>query len=319
MVPLNLSGAFFFAINDIAYFYGMFDFRLKVFHTVAKRLNFTKAAHELYITQPAVTKHIKEIEQQLKVKLFDRNGTKIKLTASGEKLFSYSEKIFELYRQLETDIHLTDNRFAGTLRIGASTTIANYILPLVFPSFRKRYPDIRPELSMGNTEQIEKLLMNKEIDLGITEGYSKSAFLKYTVFLKDEIVLVAAATNPLHQAGRLSLSDLKSKPLIIREPGSGTLEVISHALEQAGVKMKDLSIIMQLGSSESIKLYLLNSDGLAFLSVYTMLNELEQHRFAVIEMEELAIERYFYFVQPQGQANPLVDLFVNFTSSYNFR
>lgn len=297
----------------------MFDFRLKVFYTVAKRLNFTKAAQELYITQPAVTKHIKEIEHQLKVTLFDRNGTKIKLTPAGETMLQYAERIFELYRTMEMEIGAAQNSDRGVLRIGASTTIANYVLPLVLPVFQSKFSEVHVQLSIGNTEQIEALLSKKEIDLGITEGYSRSSVLKYTIFLKDEIVLVAAINHAMAVKGTIKVDELKGLPILLREPGSGTLEVIIHALESSQIKMRDLNLVMQLSSSESMKLYLLNSDSVAFMSVYSVLNELAQHRMSVIEVEGLDITRNFYFVQPQGQENRLVDVFMNFATHYNYK
>ncbi|SFU30858.1 DNA-binding transcriptional regulator, LysR family [Pustulibacterium marinum] len=297
----------------------MFDFRLKVFYTVAKHLNFTRAARELFITQPAVTKHIKEIENHFNTKLFHRNGTYISLTASGEILLKYAEEIFDTYRKLEIDIHAQQNKHAGTLRLGASTTIANYVLPLVLPDFQREYPDINLQLHIGNTEQIEKSLQNKEIDLGITEGFSKAAGLQYQEFLKDEIVLIVNTANPLGEKAIISLEELQQLPLLIREPGSGTLEVIAHALVEKSMKISQLKTLMQLSSSESMKQYILNSDSLAFLSIYAVLNELKQKTVTILEVENLTIERNFYFVTNQAEMNYLVRLFTEFSSSYNFR
>ena len=136
----------------------MFDFRLKVFDTVAKRLNFTKAANELNITQPAVTKHIKEIELNLNIKLFERNGTKIKLTKAGEILLKYTEEIFSVYQKMEFEIGQLQEKQKGTLRLGASTTIAQYVLPPILAEFRKRFPEIQLSLVIQNSERIEELL-----------------------------------------------------------------------------------------------------------------------------------------------------------------
>lgn len=297
----------------------MFDFRLKVFYTVAKHLNFTRAARELYISQPAVTKHIKEIEAHYKTKLFDRNGTYIKLTAAGELLVKYAEEIFDTYRRLEIDINAQQNKHAGTLRIGASTTIANYVLPLVLPSFQKEFSEIQITLNIDNTEQIEKSLQQKEIDLGITEGFSKAAGLHYEEFLKDEIVLIASASNSVSEKGTISLVELQQIPLLMREPGSGTLEVIAHALAEKSMKMSQLKIAMQLSSSESMKQYLSNSDTAAFLSIYTVLNELKQKAMVVLDVGNLTIERNFYFVTNQGAVHPLATLFMEKLFKYNFR
>src|SRR6202022_4857517 len=166
----------------------MFDFRLQVFHAVARRLNFTKAAEELFITKPAVTKHIHEIENTFKVKLFERNGTKIKLTPAGETLLQYTGHLFAVYRNLEFEMNALSRQHSGTLRIGASTTLAQYVLPVVLASFHKRFKDIKITLTINNTEQIEQALQKKEIDLGLIEGRSKQSAIKYTEFIKDKIV-----------------------------------------------------------------------------------------------------------------------------------
>ena len=297
----------------------MFDFRLKVFHAVAKRLNFTKAAEELYITQPAVTKHIQEIEHFFKVKVFERNGSKIKLTPQGLILLQYTEQLIAVYNNLEFEMNALSQRHNGTLRIGASTTVAQYVLPPVLAAFHEKFKDIKILLSINNTDQIESSLQNHEIDLGIIEGYSKKPDIKYSQFLKDEIILVAGSKNLIAKRGVIKIQELKNIPLILREPGSGTLEVIAHCLKPHGLKISDLKNEMQLASSESIKLYLLNANCGAFLSIYAILNELKNNDLSVIEIKGLQIERFFYFIQKHGQAEALPDLFMNFAAHYNFR
>jgi len=290
----------------------IFDFRLHVFHTVAKRLNFTKAAAELFITQPAVTKHIHELENQLKTKLFDRNGSRIKLTRAGEILLQHSEQIFEIYRNLEFEINSLSQRQSGKLRLGASTTAAQYILPPILAAFHKKFHNLEITLTIKNTEEIEQALQNKEIDLGVIEGYSKNAAIKYTEFLKDEIVLVAAIKNPLVKAAVIKPEKLKQIPLLLREPGSGTLEVIAHALREIGISLSELNNEMQLGGSESMKLYMLHSDSMAFISVHAVLKELHNKECRIVDVEGLNIERYFYFTVLHGQHESLPELFMKF-------
>lgn len=295
----------------------MFDFRLQVFHTVARRLNFTKAADELFITQPAVTKHIHEIEQYFKIKLFDRNGTKIKLTPAGETLLQHTEQLFAIYRTLEFEMNTLSQSHTGKLRLGASTTVAQYVLPPVLAAFHKKFPEIIITLTINNTEQIEQALQNKEIDLGIIEGHSKKNGIKYTQFIKDEIVLVSHINNPLAKKLTIHPDELKSIPLLLREPGSGTLEVIAHALKPFGIKISQLQNEMQLGSTESMKLYLLHSNCMAFLSIHAILNELQNKVCCIIDVKGLNIERFFYFIQPQGQAEKLPELFMKFAKLHS--
>ncbi len=293
----------------------MFDYRLKVFYTVANRLSFTKAANELNISQPAVTKHIKEIENQLNTKLFDRKGTTIQLTESGRILFVYAEKSRQLYRDLEFAIAQLNKHEKGKLKIGASTTIAQYILPEILAKFNSYYKDINIELVTHNSEDIATLLKSGKIDFGIVEGESKSSYFDYQKFKRDEIVLVCNADHPLVNKN-FKIKDLYDVDLIVREQGSGTQEFIQNQLKKSGVDLQKLNIIMQLGSSESIKNYLLHSEEMAFLSISTILPELKNNQLNVIDIKNFSIERDFNFITLKGEQSELIDLFMKFIS-YN--
>lgn len=296
------------------------DFRLKVFYTVALRLNFTKAATELYITQPAVSKHIQELEETYKTKLFERNGSKIALTAAGKILLKYTKSIFDIYREIDFEMSSFNKERQGLLRLGASTTISQYIISPVLAHFHQKQKDIKVNLLNGNTEQIENALINKEIEIGIVEGQSKNQSIKYIPFLKDELVLVCNSKNPLVKQNEISVSDLKSMKFITRERGSGTLEVIEFALKKAGLKFSDLQIEMQLGSTESIKSYLLNSDCFAFMSIHAVSKELKNKELIVLDVENLSIERFFYIITLIGKSDSLSELFIqNLASHYNLK
>jgi DNA-binding transcriptional LysR family regulator len=297
----------------------MFDFRLKVFHTVAKRLNFTKASEELFITQPAVSKHIHEIEIYFKTQLFHRNGTKVSLTSAGEILLKYTEELFSVYRELETDMAALNQDIQGIIRIGASTTVAQYILPKYLASFRKRFRDISVELVTGNTEHIENYLTAGEIDFGIIEGLSKRKQLRYSKFLKDELVLCTRYGNPLSKKTAISLNDLTGLALVWREHGSGSLEVVNAALKKSGIKIAQLKREITLESSESIKSYLIGSDCFAFLSIHAVLNELSNKLLAIIDIKNFSIERYFYFVRRQGEGSKMNELFIRHLLSDNLK
>ncbi|MCJ7935486.1 MAG: LysR family transcriptional regulator [Chryseobacterium sp.] len=289
----------------------MFDYRLKVFHTVASRLSFTKASEELHISQPAVTKHIKEIETQLGTKLFDRKGTSIQLTQSGKILYEYAEKIRGIYRDLEFEISQISQQHKGKLLIGASTTVAQYILPEILAKFNTYYKDIKVELLTGNTETISTLLKEEKIDLGIIEGESQSSYFDYQRFRPDEIVLAAKTDHPLANK-TLQLKDLYHLNLIFREHGSGTLEFIQNRLKEKEINISELHTVIQLGSSESIKNYLLHSDCMAFLSISTILNELKNNILTVIDIKNFSIERDFHFILPKGAQSELIQLFLRF-------
>ena len=297
----------------------MFDFRLKVFDTVAKRLNFTKAANELNITQPAVTKHIKEIELNLNIKLFERNGTKIKLTKAGEILLKYTEEIFSVYQKMEFEIGQLQEKQKGSLRLGASTTIAQYVLPPILAEFRKRFPEIQLSLVIQNSEKIEDLLANQKIDIGLIEAQIKNRTFHYFPFMKDQIVLVSRQNHSISIKNNIKLDDLKNIPLVFREPGSGTLETIDLALKSKNIKLNELNIEIQLGSTESIKSYVLHSDALAFLSIQSILQELKNQTLTIIDIKNLVIERNFNFIIPEGEQSKLANLFIDFCNRYNLK
>jgi DNA-binding transcriptional LysR family regulator len=168
----------------------VFDYRLKVFDTVARRLSFTKAAEELCITQPAVTKHIKELEKQFRLRLFERAGNRIALTQGGLMVLKHTSILRDISKQLEYEISLLHESRRGTLNLGASTTIAQYVLPPLLARFHGIYQDVQLHMLNANTEQIEQALLRKEIEPGIIEGDSKRREINYTPFARDEIVLI---------------------------------------------------------------------------------------------------------------------------------
>lgn len=293
----------------------MFDYRLKVFHTVASRLSFTRASEELHISQPAVTKHIKEIENQLNTKLFHRNGTTIQLTQSGKILFEYAEKIRNIYRDLEFEIYQINQQHKGKLIIGASTTVAQYILPEILAKFNSYYKDIKIELLTYNTEAISELLKSGKIDFGIIEGESQSSYFDYQSFKADEIVLVARSGHPLANK-TLSLKELYGLDFVFREQGSGTQEFIQNRLKEKRITIEELHTVMRLGSSESIKNYLLHSNCMAFLSVSTILHELKNNLLTIIDLKNFSIERNFHIILSKGEQSELINLFLRFIN-YN--
>lgn len=295
-----------------AYCNMIFDFRLHVFRVAATRLNFTKASEELFISQPAVTKHVHELERILKIKLFERSGPNMKLSQAGHILLRQSDKIFGIYRELEFEINSLMERQSGYLRLGASTTAAQYILPQILAAFRVKFPDIQISLTIENSQEIVESLISQKIDLGITEGRARDASMKFIEFVEDEIVLVAQSKNPHAGQRPLTFDKLKKIPLLVRESGSGTLDVLADSLKEYGISIQDLNIEMTMSSSESMKRYLLHSQAMAFLSRHVVSAELENNKCRIVQLEGLSIRRHFHFVLPHGQPMPLLELFIRF-------
>ena len=288
------------------------DFRLKVFKTVADRLSFTKAAAELLISQPAVTKQINELERLLGKPLFLRHGNRISLTDDGVRLLEYANRILALYGELRDAFVEEQGAFSGEIRLGASTTLSQYVLPGLLAKFRKLYPDVRVTLFNGNTEQIERQIADGKLDFGIIEGTASNPALHYELFMDDELVLVTSASNTSFTREEITAADLPALPLVIRENGSGTLDVLSRELSRHGLSLRQLHIEMQLGSTESIKHYLFYSDTFAFVSVQAVLDKLAANRLRVVEVGDMELVRRFSFVTAHGQRSRLTDLFKQF-------
>lgn len=291
------------------------DFRLKVFHTVASRLSFTKAASELFISQPAVSKHIKELEQELNSKLFERKGNTITLTAAGIILKDNTLPIFEIYRTVETQIAALSGQIMGLLRIGASTTVAQYVLPKMLAGFRRRYPTVTLQVKEANTEEIENEILNKGIDVAIIEGHTKRAEISYTPFLKDELVLVCSSHNPLTKKMIITKEQVLQQKFVLREEGSGTLDVIKQSLKQIKITLADIEPEIRLNSSESIKSYITHSDCIGVLSVHAIHNELKNNTLTILDIEGLSMQRYFKIVTLQGKPDILAEKFIKYALS----
>lgn len=220
----------------------MSDFRLKAFYSVAKNLSFTRAAKELFVSQPAITKHINELERQYSVRLFDRTGGKIMLTDAGRLMLEHCSRILDEYNRMEYDMNLLNERSSGHISIGASTTVAQYVLPQILAEFTERFPQIEVSLTNGNSRDIENALLNHDIDLGMVEGITHSAGLQYEPFLEDELVAIIKQSGNESMPEEITPQELCRQPLVIREQGSGTLEVIETELEKHGIRPQELNI-----------------------------------------------------------------------------
>ena len=273
------------------------DHKLKIFKEVAINKSFTKAAENLFLSQPAISKTIKNLEQQYGKAFFVRQGNHIDLTPDGNLFLSYANKILAIYTELSDSFSQDDHKLPDQLKIGASTTIGQYVIPALAAAIQKENPNFHIQLICGNTEEIQNQLLQGLLDFAIVEGDSHNKRLHYERFVKDELVLVTAAgRKDAHDT--IDLNDLSGLTFVEREQGSGTREVIGNALKKR--KVKPLNIIADLGSTESIKSYLRNSNHYAFLSIHSIHQELMGNKLHIVEVTGLQIERWFYFVSRQG-------------------
>jgi len=284
------------------------NFRLVVFRAVAEQLNFRKAAEELYLTQPAVSLQIKALEEDLGIQLFDRSGAHITMTPAGRVLLEYAAQVNALLVQAEREIAALSGEHIGQLALGASTTIAQYVLPRLLGEFCREHPRVHPTLVSGNTEHIVEAIEKQKISLGFIEGPARSREVKTEPFLEDELVLIASTAHESAERTTVCCSEIASIPLLMRERGSGTRHVIELALERKGVKRSSLHIVMELDSTEAIKSAVEAGLGVGFVSRWAIAKDLRLgDNFKIVEVEGLTIKRqllvaYASGPEPQGLA-----------------
>ena len=290
----------------------MDDFRLTVFITAARTLSFTRTAESLGISQPAVSRHIGELEARYRVPLFVRRGGCLELTEAGRVLLAAAGRVADDYRRLEYEMGLCTSQTEGELRLGASTTLAQYLLPAILARFTTRFPGVRVSMLSGNSGRIEQALADREIDLGLVESVSRRQGLHYTLFQPDELVLVARTGGLWAATESVTPAELCRIPLVLREQGSGTLEVISAALAGVGIRLAQLHVALRLGTTEGIKSYVRHSDAMAILSVISVVEELRRGTLRIIDIEGLTLTRDFSFVHLAAEPVPLARQFEEF-------
>lgn len=251
----------------------MADRRLQVFHAVAKHRSFTKAAETLFMTQPAVTFQIKQLEEQFNVRLFERGHGQISLTDAGQVVFEYAERILSLSSELDARMKDLTGDVAGVLLIGASMTIADYLLPQVLGEFKSRYPSVVPRLLVANSETVQNQVAEHTLDLGFIEGESLLPSLVTEVCCEDELQLVCAPSHPLAKSKAVTPELLAQHAYISREPGSGTREVADRYLQKAGAAPDSVHPVMELGSPEALKGLVSTGYGFAIMSRATVAKE----------------------------------------------
>jgi len=291
----------------------MADRRLQVFHTVARLLSFTKAAETLHMTQPAVTFQVRQLEEYFNTRLFDRTHNRISLTEVGQLVYDYADRIFDLYAEMDDSVKEITGDINGVLLIGASTTIAEYMLPVLLGDFKNKYPDVQIRLRVSNTDEIVAMVENNVIDLGVVEAPVANKSLAVELCRMDRLVAIVPSDHPLAHKTDVTVADLAQYPFIMREEGSGTREVITHYFAQAGLSMLNLNIVMELGSSEAIKGAVTSGMGISILSRVTIQKELQLNILHALDLSP-ALERPFSFVhQKQKFRMRAIDELLNFS------
>jgi DNA-binding transcriptional LysR family regulator len=294
----------------------MADRRLQVFHTVARLLSFTKAAEELHMTQPAVTFQVRQLEEQFNTRLFDRTHNRISLTDAGKRVFEYAERIFQLYSEMDNSVRELTGDISGVLILGASTTIAEYMLPELLGDFKAKHPEVTIRLRVANTDGIVSQVENNEIDLGVVEAPVNNKNLVVEECRTDQLVLIVPPGHELAKEKSVSVMKIAEYPFICREEGSGTREVMIESMAAGGIEPADMRIAMELGSLEAIKGAVESGMGVSILSKATLNKELRLGTLVAIDVDP-PIKRPFSFVhQKQKFKARAMDELLSFARSY---
>ena len=283
----------------------MLSTRHEIFIEVADNLSFSKASEILFISQPAISKHIKALEAYYKTTLFERKGNLISLSEGGKLLLSRLKEAKKIQAQLEFELSILKDQLQakGQLKLGASTTVALYIIPKILSAFHQKYPEVKISLLNRNTDTIVKALIDQEIDIGIVEGKKKNSSILYQPFVTDEVVAVCSAKSPIAKRRALTIQDIKNFPVVLREQGSGTLAALSYTLKKNGIKLSDLNVTVRLSGTEALKNFLREDDCLGFLPKGSVLKELQSGDLVAVNIEKFQIVRDFFFIQRHGTDN----------------
>jgi DNA-binding transcriptional LysR family regulator len=251
----------------------MADRRLQVFHAVAKHLSFTKAAEALCMTQPAVTFQVRQLEEHFNARLFDRTHGRISLTPAGAVAFAHAERILALTAELDSRLRDMGGQVAGPLLIGASTTIADYLLPQILGAFKATHPGVAPSLFAGNSEAVQERVGERTLDIGFIEGDSYMPALAGERLCNDELQVVCAPGHPLAGCRAVAAGALIEHAYLSREQGSGTREVTDHYLARAGIEPGTLQVMMEASSLEALKGLVAAGMGFAIMSRISVVKE----------------------------------------------
>ena len=288
---------------------------LALFHAVAQAGGISRGAERLHVSQPAVSKQIKELEDALGIRLLERLPRGSRLTDGGKLLAQYVQRMAVVEEETARAIEEFRGLKRGRLAVGASTTIGAYLLPQVFGEFHRQHPDIELELEIANTETIQNQLMAGSIEVGLTEGLMEAEHLDSEVFHEDELVAIAPRGHPLLKQKRVTARELCREPFILREAGSGTRAVVERALGKRGLKVKP---VLSLASPEAIKRAVIAGVGIAIVSRLAISCELQIGSLAVIPVKDLAIHRPLHLQKLRSKTpSPAVSQFLKLLHAHN--
>lgn len=278
------------------------NYRVQVFRAVAEQASFRRAAEQLHLSQPSVSQHVRQLEEELGVKLLERGASGVEITPAGEVVLGFARKASRLSHDAMAALATLEGKPGGDLKLAASTTVAQYVLPAILGRFSRENPRVRLNLRSGNTERVVSWIATGEAELGIIEGPADRKEIFTERFLEDRLVLVVAREHPWSKSQLVDLETLAAAPMLMREQGSGTRRVLERALKKAGLRLGQLRIAMELDSTEAIVAGVEAGLGVGFVSEWAIRKELRLGTLAVANVAGLDVRRWFSFVRMHGPA-----------------
>ena len=271
--------------------------QLKVFEAVARHNSFTRAAEELFLTQPTVSIQVKQLAKTVGLPLFEQIGKRLYLTVAGRKLLATCQEIFEELSLFEVAVADLKGLKQGYLRLAVITT-AKYVIPRLLGPFCQRYPGIDVSLKVTNHESVMERLMGNRDDLYILSQPPEDLNVSSHPFVENPLVVLAPRHHPLAQKKIIPLKRLAEEPFIMREPGSGTRKAVQRLFDEHGISVK---VKLELGSNEAIKQAIAGGLGISVLSCHTLALEGTISQLTILDVEHFPIQRYWYVIYPTGK------------------
>lgn len=284
------------------------DQHLKVFVEVVEKENFSKAAEELHMTQPAVSQYIRTLEESIGTRLLERSNKYVRLNKAGEIVYHHAKEILALYTKMQSLVDDLINKASGSLAIGASYTFGEYILPHIIASMQEQYPLISPSIKIQNTKEIIELVKRHQLDIGIIEGFLKEGTLHSEIVSEDNMVIVASPRHHLlTKNGEKRMYDLEEETWILREEGSGTREAAENLFRMYDFTPKK---IMEFGSTQVIKESVAAGLGISLLSRWAVEKELTNGYIGMIHVKGLPFKRNFSILTHSPYQTKALKLFI---------
>ena len=276
------------------------NYRVQVFRAVAEEKSFRRAAEKLHISQPSTSQHVQLLEEELGVRLLERNSGGIRLTPAGDILLAFARQATRQSQRVIAQLAALEGQSGGQLKLAASTTVAQYVLPRILGLFLKQNPRVELSVKSGNTEQVTAWVVSGEAGLGLIEGPPTQKEVAIDPFLEDRLLLIVARSHPWATTASVPLAMLETEPILMREQGSGTRHVIERALKRAGLRLNQLQLAMELDSTEAIVSGVEAGLGTGFVSELAIRKELRLKTLATVEVVGLEIRRAFSIIRPAG-------------------